>query len=132
MANQFYPLFKQSVLRGLVNLTTDTLAIALIDTADYTYNAAHDFLNDVSAGAIVSTVNLASVTTANGVIDAADTAFTSVTGDPSEALIVYVNTGDNATSRLVLYMDTGVGGLPVTPNGENITITFNASGIAAL
>src|SRR5206468_222846 len=31
--------------------------------------------------------------------------------------------------RLVLFEDTSVTGLPVTPNGGNIVITWNASGI---
>lgn len=131
MANAVYPKFKEALLKGDVDLDTATLAVALIDLADYTYNAAHDFYDDVSAAA-VATVNLASVTTTNGLIDAADAVFTSVTGDVSEALILYINTGSAATSRLVAFFDTGVTGLPVTPNGANINITWNASGIVQL
>jgi hypothetical protein len=33
---------------------------------------------------------------------------------------------------LVAYIDSSVTGLPVTPNGGNIGITWNASGIFAL
>jgi hypothetical protein len=43
-----------------------------------------------------------------------------------------VDTGTAATSPLVAYIDTGVTGLPVTPNGGNITVTWNASGIFQL
>ena len=32
----------------------------------------------------------------------------------------------------MLYLDTSVTGLPVTPNGGNITVTWNASGISTL
>jgi hypothetical protein len=46
--------------------------------------------------------------------------------------VIYVDTGTAATSPLVAYIDTGVTGLPVTPNGGNITVTWNASGIFAL
>ena len=131
MANVIYPKFKEALLKGDVDLDTATLAVALIDTADYTYNSAHDFYNDAAAGK-VATVYLTSVTITNGLIDAAYAIFTAVTGDVSEALVLYINTGNDATSQLVAYFDTGVTGLPVTPNGANINITWNASGIVQL
>jgi hypothetical protein len=55
-----------------------------------------------------------------------------VTGNSIEALLIYIDTGSAATSRLVAYIDTGVTGLPVTPNGGDIVITWNASGIFQL
>lgn len=133
MANALYPRFKEALLKGDIDLDTQTLAVALVDTADYTYNAAHQFLSDVAVGGRVALVDLTSVTVSTaGVVDAADATFTAVTGDVSEALVLYINTGNAATSRLVAYYDTGVTGLPVTPNGGDITITWNASGIFAL
>lgn len=130
MANAVYPKFKEHLLKGDVDLDTATLSIALIDGADYTYSSTHEtYATDVPTAAKVATVALSSVTTVNGLIDAADPAFTSVTGDPCEALILYVSSG---TTYLVAYFDTGVTGLPVTPNGGNINVTFNASGIVQL
>jgi len=58
--------------------------------------------------------------------------YTAVTGASIEALLIYIDTGSAATSRLVAYIDTGVTGLPVTPNGGDIVITWNASGIFQL
>ena len=58
--------------------------------------------------------------------------FSAVTGNSVEALVLYVDTGSASTSRLVAYIDSGVTGLPVTPNGGDITITWNASGIFQL
>jgi hypothetical protein len=55
-----------------------------------------------------------------------------VTGNSAEALVFYIDTGTAATSRLVSYIDSGFSGLPVTPNGGDITLSFNASGIFAL
>jgi uncharacterized protein YigE (DUF2233 family) len=46
--------------------------------------------------------------------------------------VIYIDTGTAGTSPLVAYIDTGVTGLPVTPNGGNINVTWNASGIFAL
>lgn len=132
MANAVYPKFKEALLKGDVDLDSATLAVVLVDLADYTYSSAHDFLDDVASGGRVASVDLSSVTTTNGLIDAADAVFTAVSGDVSEALILYINTGSAATSRLVAFFDTGVTGLPVTPNGANINITWNASGIVQL
>lgn len=130
MANAVYPNFKEHLLKGDVDLDTATLSIALIDGADYTYSATHDtYATDVPAGAKVATVALASVTTVDGLIDAADATFTAVTGDPCEILILYISSG---TTYLVAYFDTGITGIPVTPNGGDIDITFNASGIVQL
>jgi hypothetical protein len=48
-------------------------------------------------------------------------------------LVIYrKNAGANTTWRLVAYLDSGVGNLPVTPNSGDIGITWNASGIFSL
>jgi hypothetical protein len=135
MANLIYPKYKEALLNGDVNIELDgsNVKAVLVDLADYTYNAADDFLADIAAGGRVATSgNLASKTTTNGTFDAADFTFTAVTGDPCEALVIYIDTGSAATSRLVAYYDTGVTGLPVTPNGGDINVTVNASGFFTL
>ncbi len=134
MANALYPKWKEALLQGSSNSTLNgTVKAALVDLADYTYNAAHDFLDDVPGGAIVATsAALASKTYTDGLFDAANASFTAVTGDVSEAVILYIDTGSSATSRLVAFFDTGVTGLPVTPNGGDINLNFNASGIFQL
>jgi hypothetical protein len=133
MANALYPKFKEQALQGGVNLSSGNIKAVLVDLADYTYSAAHEFLSDVAAGGRVATSgNLASKTFTNGVFDSADPSFTAVTGDVSEALILYIDTGTPSTSRLIGFYDTGVSGLPVTPNGGDINITVNASGWFAL
>lgn len=76
---------------------------------------------------------LGTKTFVNGLFDAADTTFPSVTGTSAEALVIFVkNAGANTTWELVAYIDTGVTGLPVTPNGGNIVVTWNAAGIFQL
>lgn len=135
MANKIYPKYKEALLTGGANisLTGGNVKAVLVDLGDYTYDDAHDFLADIAAGARVATSgNLANKDVTDGVFDADDPAFTSVTGDESEAIVIYIDTGSAATSRLVAFFDTGVTGLPVTPNTGDINITFNASGIFAL
>lgn len=134
MASVVYKSAKQKFLSGTLDLTSLTLKAVLIDTADYTFSAAHDFLDDVPSGARVGTPQtLASKTVTDGVFDAADITFTSVTGDQCEAIIIYEDSGSEATSDLICYIDTATG-LPVTPNGGNINVAWDngASKIFAL
>jgi len=126
MANAFYTSALKAFLDADIDLLTDTIKVQMIDAADYSFSAAHDFLDDVPAGARVGTAaTLASKTTAGGVFDAADVTFTSVTGDPLEAIIIFKDTGVEATSNLICYIDTGTG-FPLTPDGGNITLTFDS------
>jgi hypothetical protein len=60
---------------------------------------------------------------------AANTTFTAVTGASCESILLYGHTGTDTTSLLLVFFDTGVTGLPVTPNGGDITIQWNGSGI---
>lgn len=133
MPNVIYPKFKEQALQGGVNLASGNIKAVLVDLADYTYSAAHEFLSDVPVAARVATSgNLAGKTFTNGTFDSADPSFTAVTGDVSEGLILFIDTGTAVTSRLIAFYDTGVGGLPVTPNGGDINVTANASGWFAL
>lgn len=130
MANAIYPKWKEAVIQASSDSSlAGTLKAVLIDTADYTYSAAHEFYDDASAGAVGTPGTIGTKTYVDGLLDGADVTFTAVTGDPCEAIILFLDTGVAGTSRLIAYYDTGVTGLPVTPNGSDITIAWNASGI---
>ena len=133
MANAIYPKYKEALLDAFtdIDLQSLTAKVALIDTGTYTYSSAHQFYSDIS-GVVGTPQTLTSKSVTNGVFDAADVTFTSVSGNTVEALVIYIDTGTASTSRLVAYIDTSVTGLPLTPNGGNVTITWNASGIFAL
>lgn len=132
MANALYPAFKEALLNKTHDLNTDTIKAILVDAADYTYSSAHDFLNDVTGAGIVATATLASLTIALGVFDSADFTWTAVTGDVSEDVILYNHDGNGAGAdsarQLIIFYDTGMTGMPVTPNGGNINFTVHASG----
>lgn len=139
MANAIYPKWKEALLQATANSALNGsgatgVYCALIDTNDVSYNAAHEFYSSIAAGVVGTDQEIgATKSYTNGVFDGGDLTFPSVTGDPCEALIIYVkNAGANTTWRLVAYLDTGVTGLPVTPNGGDITVSWNASGIIGL
>lgn len=132
MVNSLYALGRQAFLEGNLDWLDNTIIASLLDAADYTIDlAAHDFWNDVPSGARVASATLGSKTATNGTADAADSTFTSVTGDPCEYINIRADTGTESTSRLIGNMDTATG-LPVTPNGGNINVAWNASGIFTL
>ncbi len=133
MASAIYPKAKESFIsqNPALDLDTDTIKVALVDTGTYTYSAAHQFYSSVS-GVVGTPATLASKTVTNGTFDAADVTFSAVTGATVEALIVYKDTGSAATSPLIAYIDSASSGLPVTPNGGDINIVWNASGIFSL
>jgi hypothetical protein len=68
--------------------------------------------------------NLSGKTTTDVVLDANDAVFTAASGVQSEACVIYKDTGVATTSRLIYYMDT-MTGLPVTPNGGDITLVWD-------
>lgn len=130
MANAVYPLYKQALLDADANIDLNdlTVKVALVDLGTYTYSAAHQFLSSLT-GVVGTAQTLANTTVTNGLFDADNVTFPSVSGATVEALVIYIDTGVAGTSRLVAFIDTGVTGLPVTPNGGDITVTWNGSGI---
>jgi hypothetical protein len=127
MANAIYGLGRESFLKGEISWSADNIKTVLVDSQEYTPNlSTNQFLSDIPAGGRVATsANLASKTTVAGSADAADVTFSAVTGDISEFLVIYQDTGVEGTSRLIAYIDTATG-LPVTPNGGDIQVQWSA------
>lgn len=140
MANSFYNAFLNGILGAhatRVDLDTDTIKMALVDngSADGAPDAANDdFWDDQDNGLIGTAYTLAAKvigTPAAGVFDNTvdpAPAFSAVSGTTVESLVFFKDTGTPATSNLICWFDTGTG-LPLTPNGGDVNVTFNASGI---
>jgi len=135
MANALYDIGRQKFLEGSIAWLTDTIKVVSIDEADdVPVLATDDFLDDIIAGAREFTSGaLASKTSTSGTADAADLspAFTSASGDQFESITIFVDSGVAATSELICNIDTATG-LPLTPDGGNIDITWSGSGIFTL
>ena len=135
MANLLYPKFKQALLNKEHDLDTDQIKAALVDTGAYAYAAAHvSFATDVPSGAkIAISPQLTLPTIVDGVFDTADFTWVAVTGAQAEAILLYNDTPTAPVADpLVALYDTGMTGMPVTPNGGNINVTVHASGWFAL
>ncbi len=127
MANALYDLGREGFLGGDIDWDADNIKLLLRDENDDAPNLATDqFLSDILVAARVATsANFASKTKTNGVADAADVTLSSVTGDESESIDIYQDTGVEGTSRLICNIDSATG-LPVTPNGGDITIQWDS------
>lgn len=132
MANALYTKYLTRILgsgtASLIDWDTDTIKVVLVDSGVYTPNlTTNQFLTDIAS--VVATATLGSVTITGKVVDANDATFTAVSGAQSEYVIGYKDTGSGATSPLGFYFDTFSSGMPVTPNGGDIVVVWNASGI---
>ena len=126
MANTLFDKARQRFLEAQINWMTDTVKAILVDTGAYTpQTAIHEYLADIPLSArIAGPVTLTAKSTTGGAADAADSTFTSVSGPSIEAIVIYIDTGTEATSPLVAYIDTATG-LPITPNGGDIIVTWD-------
>lgn len=128
MANGLYASFKEELLKAGIDLTAVDIKVMLIDSADYAVDLATDNTLDtvttVAAANVALSGNFASKTIAAGVFDADDITFSAVTGDESEGLVIFEDSGTDTTSNLIAYIDTATG-LPVIPNGGDINVTWD-------
>ena len=125
MANALYAKGKEKMLTGSVNFLSDTIKVALVEN-DYVQNLTFDeFYTAISASVLGTPQTLASKTVTNGVFDAADVTFAAIPlGSTTEGVVIYKDTGDNATSPLLAYIDT-ITGFPVATNGSDITVQWD-------
>ena len=126
MANALYDKGREGFLDGSIDWDTNDIRGILIDAADYTVNlSTHDNLDDVAGAARVSvSAAMTGKTVTAGVADADNLEFTAVTGDSVEAVLLYKHTGVESTSRLIAYLDTGVG-IPFTPSGADFLVVWD-------
>lgn len=124
MASQFYPKFKQACLQGNASLDGVAVKAIMVDEADYTFDASHEFLSDVALAARVAiSPALTSKTFTDGTFNSDNPVLPNVSGDPTETVILFIDTGVEGTSRLICKSDVAI-----TPNGTNVTLNVNVLG----
>lgn len=122
---------REGFLAGEIDWDTAVFKVDL--GRGYTFDATDKFMSDLTGHTAVATsAALSGKTITNGVADASDFTYSSVpAGAACPYLIIYQSSAvtggaDVAASaqRLVAYIDNAAG-LPVTPNGLNISIEFD-------
>jgi len=136
MANALFDPGREGFLDGTVQWNaTPTHKVLLVRA--YTYNAAHKFVSDVTTagGTIAATSSALTTKTATSGAAGADTAVFSVvaSGAAIPAMIVIQSSavGGGAdvaatAQRVIAFIDTASGTLPVTPNGGEIDVAWDA------
>ena len=135
MANFWYGKAIQHFANGDIDWASNTIKVALVSSG---YSAAQNtdefYSVAVSGGNIVSAgVTLASKTNVLGLLSAANTTWSSVSGSQVTQLVGYVAGGSPGTNDYILFNDSVGTNLPVTPNGGNITASWDpTNGIGTL
>lgn len=139
MANALYGKGRQGFLDGSIDWDTDDIKCLLVDSTDYSVSidvdqyCNKDTISDAARVTNGLSANFAGKTVTLGVADANDVTLGSVTGEECEAIVIFKDGGGGGVSQsgttdlLIAYIDTATG-LPVTPNGGDITTAWDDGG----
>jgi hypothetical protein len=134
VANAMFDPGREGFLRGEIRWD----GIAVIKAAlvrGYTYAAGSKFVSDLAGGTIVATSGaLAGLSSTSGVADANDVTWAAVpAGAAIQAIVLFQSSavGGGAdvaatAQRLITFFDAYTG-LPVTPNGGDISVAWDNS-----
>ena len=122
---------------SVIDFNGDTIASSLLDQTDSgaitTSTVDYDELD--AAVVVHAEEALGSLTVGivgAGIFDAANTVMSAVSGDAVDWLTVHKDTGTPGTSPVALGFDSATTGIPVTPNGGDITSAWAGGGILTI
>ena len=147
MANSFYNRAAKEIADDTISLSSATLKAMLV-TSTYTFNRDHDFVDmggasdpldaELSGTGYVGGLGGAGRKTlagkafseddANdrGELDVNDIVWTAINAGTAAAVIIIIEGGSDAASKLICYIDSG---FPVTTNGGDLTLQVNSEGL---
>lgn len=125
MANFVYSKAKEAILKGQVDVTSDSLKVILIDKAFYTPSQSSDtFVSDISASAIKKrSDNILNVICISGVVDADDLFISDYDGSAFDAIVIYKVGSSDLDSNLLFFIDNATG-IPFTGSSSSSPVTI--------
>lgn len=129
MASGMYSFGITQLMRGNIDLINDDIAVVAVSSG-YTPNlSSHQYQNDILGAYQIGEVNLEG----NALSDTAFIANSAAIEEPTaelenNAVVVFRNTGNSATSQLIAYLEV----VPVTTDGTPMVVDWDASGIFEL
>lgn len=119
---------------SVIDFDTDNIDASLLDETDAgTITSSFVDYDEVDAATVVATADVSVSGIASGVVSLSGAVtFSSVTGDAADFLTVWKNSGTPSTSPLAITWDSASTGLPVTPNGGDITATWGSNTLVTL
>jgi hypothetical protein len=124
MANTIYTYARTALGSADVDLLVDTIKCVLCSSS-YTHSLAHQYLSSVGAGSRIATGTLSGKALNGGVFTASNLTYSAVAaGSTGTQLVIYQDTGVEATSILIAHINLA-DGLPVATDGGDITISWD-------
>lgn len=119
---------------SVIDFNTDNIDASLLDQTDAgTITASTVDYDEVDTPTVVATADVSVSTITGGIVTLTGAVtFSGVTGDSADYLTVWKNSGTPATSPLAITWDSATTGLPVTPNGGDITATWGSNQLVTL
>lgn len=125
MANVLYDSGREGILDTTIDMTGDVRCVLV--KSSYTFDAAHNFMDDIGTEDNGRSAALSGKTYTAGVFDASDISLTATSAVACEAIVLFQHTGNDATARLIAYIDTPTSGLPFTPSAsQTVNIVFDS------
>lgn len=112
MSAPFPKALERAAGAGLDLLNADVRAMLVRST--YSFDPADEFVADLGAVDNGRSAALGGKSITNGIFDANDSTLNATAANQSNALVIFIHTGNDATARLLWYLDDAVG-LPFTP-----------------
>jgi hypothetical protein len=125
MASFVYDKGRKAFADGGIAWLTDDIKVVLVTSGYSPSQSGDDFLSVIVAGnRVAASGNLAGKSSTAGVLDATDVTYPALTGAAFNAAVIYKDTGVEASSQLIAYIDNFTG-LPYTPSGIDVTLVWD-------
>lgn len=128
--NQLYDSARAKFALGTLNWEDASWKAILVKTT-CAFEATDATMSDITPSDVVAAAQSMDTSSGsygvqtNGAVDAADVTFPNVSGDQIGAIIIYSEeAATDAQRHLVAYFGSATG-LPITPNGGNIIVTWD-------
>ena len=132
MANQLFNGGREGFLNGTVSWGTSPIIMALWGTLLTTTWAATAYPANFSSATAtygatpLGTAQLSGMAFGSGIASASDTTATAVTTSSTAVTAITLHANQViGGSPMIAFIDTAASGLPITPNGGNITVSWS-------
>jgi len=134
MTDAIYPKYKEALLSGATDVALDSsnVVVSLVDGDVQFFSSSDEYYSDLNANSIIGSAELLNKTIGNGLFDADDVTIETSSNISAESLLIWINTGNTETSRLVAWLDDSVAGLPTPPDDQFVDVGWNELGIFKL
>ena len=129
MASGMYVFGKSQQMRGNIDLINDNISVVAVSSAYTPDLSSHEYQNDIPDAAQIGEVELEG----NAIVGSTFFANSATIAEPdagkvNNAVVVFNNTGNTATSQLIAYLEV----TEITTDGTPLVVDWDAAGIFSL